>query len=516
MTVHRVLQRAGQAIVVFPSAYHAGFNHGYNLAEAVNFGTERWLDYGMRARGCQCAGRRAAVRIDMAPLIDRFRPAVAAAWRAGEDLALHPEDPPHLAAFLAHAIERFAADDITEEKMEEIVAGVRETATIPPWYGQRFGVEFEEEKEVVYMVKEGGNKRKVEAEPTQVNDSNSKTKVKHEVIQSEEKSEYEMVRERNIKERMDLLASLGIQENVAILKASLPRKASKKSKTVTGKKKRRSLRTSRKQETLTKVDDDLKVEDQVDEEVEDKKEEKVEERVDDIVDIVVNIVTVWVQVEEQKQIQKESIKKKCTEAGCSKSFNHYASLSRHTRTVHRGVAYQCQECQKRFFHKFNLRHHVRAVHMKEKPHKCELDGCGAQFATKEQLNIHMRSNHGEEKFKCPRSGCLQEFVQLSGLNRHIRAVHMGERPFVCPETSCLGTFTSLSNLKLHTRMVHRREKLYRCGEEGCASRFSTRTEVQDHGRHQHGKPKLRCREDACGKQFVWASHLYKHMKVHRK
>ena len=152
VTVHRVLQSAGQAIVVFPSAYHAGFNHGYNVAEAINFGTERWLEYGMKARGCLCASRSEAVRIDMAPLLAELRP--AAAWRAGEHVGLHPEDPPHLAAFLAHATERFARGKVTEGEMEEITRELREFATIPAWYRQRFGVNFEVEEEVVAMEEE--------------------------------------------------------------------------------------------------------------------------------------------------------------------------------------------------------------------------------------------------------------------------------------------------------------------------------------------------------------------------
>ena len=153
VTVHRVLQRAGQAIVVFPSAYHAGFNHGYNVAEAINFGTERWLEYGMRARGCRCAGRGEAVRIDMTPLLAHLRP--AAAWRAGEDFGLHPEDPPALAAFLAHATERFARGKVTEGEMAEITRELREFATIPAWYGRRFGVKFEEEEKLVALEEEG-------------------------------------------------------------------------------------------------------------------------------------------------------------------------------------------------------------------------------------------------------------------------------------------------------------------------------------------------------------------------
>mmetsp|Transcript_15904 Transcript_15904/g.31891 ORF Transcript_15904/g.31891 Transcript_15904/m.31891 type:complete len:372 (-) Transcript_15904:5378-6493(-) len=44
----------GQFAIVFPAVYHAGFNHGFNLAESVNFATPRWLPYGRRAGRCKC------------------------------------------------------------------------------------------------------------------------------------------------------------------------------------------------------------------------------------------------------------------------------------------------------------------------------------------------------------------------------------------------------------------------------------------------------------------------------
>lgn len=44
--VHRVIQEAGQYVVTFPQAYHAGWNAGLNIAEAVNFATEDWFPYG--------------------------------------------------------------------------------------------------------------------------------------------------------------------------------------------------------------------------------------------------------------------------------------------------------------------------------------------------------------------------------------------------------------------------------------------------------------------------------------
>ncbi|XP_054581063.1 lysine-specific demethylase 4D-like [Eptesicus fuscus] len=38
----RITQEAGEFMVTFPYGYHAGFNHGFNCAEAINFATPRW------------------------------------------------------------------------------------------------------------------------------------------------------------------------------------------------------------------------------------------------------------------------------------------------------------------------------------------------------------------------------------------------------------------------------------------------------------------------------------------
>lgn len=45
--VVRTDQRAGEFVVTFPRAYHAGFNQGFNFAEAVNFSLADWVSLGV-------------------------------------------------------------------------------------------------------------------------------------------------------------------------------------------------------------------------------------------------------------------------------------------------------------------------------------------------------------------------------------------------------------------------------------------------------------------------------------
>ncbi|KAH8591422.1 PLU-1-like protein-domain-containing protein [Bisporella sp. PMI_857] len=44
--VYALDQRAGQFVITFPQAYHAGFNHGFNFNEAVNFAPSDWEPIG--------------------------------------------------------------------------------------------------------------------------------------------------------------------------------------------------------------------------------------------------------------------------------------------------------------------------------------------------------------------------------------------------------------------------------------------------------------------------------------
>ena len=43
LQIFRTDQHAGEFVITFPRAYHAGFNNGYNFAEAVNFCPSDWV-----------------------------------------------------------------------------------------------------------------------------------------------------------------------------------------------------------------------------------------------------------------------------------------------------------------------------------------------------------------------------------------------------------------------------------------------------------------------------------------
>eukprot|EP00808_Paulinella_micropora_P025175 g71416.t1 len=48
--VYHTRQHGGEFIITFPKAYHSGFSHGFNCAEAVNISTDDWFPFGREAQ----------------------------------------------------------------------------------------------------------------------------------------------------------------------------------------------------------------------------------------------------------------------------------------------------------------------------------------------------------------------------------------------------------------------------------------------------------------------------------
>ncbi|XP_024129746.1 lysine-specific demethylase 4A isoform X2 [Oryzias melastigma] len=96
----KITQEAGEFMITFPYAYHAGFNHGFNCAESTNFATERWIEYGKQAVLCSC--RKDMVKISMDVFVKKFQPDRYEQWLAGRDVAPidHSQPTPEAQEFL--------------------------------------------------------------------------------------------------------------------------------------------------------------------------------------------------------------------------------------------------------------------------------------------------------------------------------------------------------------------------------------------------------------------------------
>lgn len=52
--INKGIQREGEFIINFNGCYHSGFNFGFNIAEAVNFGVSSWINVFTKCGVCQC------------------------------------------------------------------------------------------------------------------------------------------------------------------------------------------------------------------------------------------------------------------------------------------------------------------------------------------------------------------------------------------------------------------------------------------------------------------------------
>ena len=69
--LHKIVQKPREFVIARAAAYHAGFNSGFNIAEAVNFAMPSWLDIADNVSYCKCA--KDSVRIDMNLFRKRLR-----------------------------------------------------------------------------------------------------------------------------------------------------------------------------------------------------------------------------------------------------------------------------------------------------------------------------------------------------------------------------------------------------------------------------------------------------------
>lgn len=82
--VYRCVQNPGEFILMFPRAYHSGFNCGFNCAEAVNVAPVDWLQHGQAAVELYSEQRRKTSISHDKLLLASAREAVKALWELSD------------------------------------------------------------------------------------------------------------------------------------------------------------------------------------------------------------------------------------------------------------------------------------------------------------------------------------------------------------------------------------------------------------------------------------------------
>ncbi|XP_054735702.1 zinc finger protein 99 [Anastrepha obliqua] len=233
----------------------------------------------------------------------------------------------------------------------------------------------------------------------------------------------------------------------------------------------------------------------------------------------------------------------CPREGCSKSFNHWNSLSRHlSQHDGRSFQYECDQdgCGKVYKYKPTLVMHKRKCHKlgpelkshiceicgkvfkstailndhrythkdkSERPHACNQPNCVRRFSNKEKLKVHLMRHAGIKNYVCPHCGLRK--TTMNELKVHIN-YHTLERTWPC--RFCTQVCNSSGNLRTHVRTVHERAKDYACRH--CDRTFAKPDTRKYHEMTHTGEKPNECPD--CGKRFIQPAALRTHRKIHQR
>ncbi len=152
-------------------------------------------------------------------------------------------------------------------------------------------------------------------------------------------------------------------------------------------------------------------------------------------------------MEVAQQIPMEPVKTDHYCEKCDKYFRDRPKLTRHNKSIHENVTYDCHLCEAKYRRPEILKSHIRGIHEKADDMKCHI--CGMSFGLKRHLRVHIEGIHQElRKFKC--KICDATFKQVGALHNHLRYRH-GERK-TCSE--CDRTFKTVVARMKHQQIVH--------------------------------------------------------------
>ncbi|KNC86464.1 hypothetical protein SARC_01374 [Sphaeroforma arctica JP610] len=116
-------------------------------------------------------------------------------------------------------------------------------------------------------------------------------------------------------------------------------------------------------------------------------------------------------------------------------------------------------------------------------------------------------------YPCTWEGCSLVLTTRVGLLAHCKSVHCTARPYPCKWEKCGEAFKRKEELYAHVE-AHLRVPWHRCAHVGCGERFKSEGELSAHAAgHTISRKRYICTQSGCGKRFLEAELLQKHVNA---
>lgn len=180
----------------------------------------------------------------------------------------------------------------------------------------------------------------------------------------------------------------------------------------------------------------------------------------------------------------------CPGTGCPRIFKHSKYLYVHLKSEHKGdenvkhfhqmrdKREKCIFCRRHLASAYHHRKHKRA-HCGDTPYTCVVIGCGAQFATSQELVMHKQTHGFQLNYQCELKGCYVTYSDLGQIYHH-EAQHFRDAAFTCVSQECKKYFFSKQEFIKHlsTHSITFSEEDFEAQRKAKRKRFKTEVTPQ--------------------------------------